>query len=172
MMKNFFYTTIKGLAILVIIGCWGCQDEDSFLDKKVSASLNEQIVFADSAYTMDYLTAIYEGLYFWYNTGSSATATNGSWSEITDECETKWPGGHNVPNQVFDGTFGEPFYNRIAKLWSHFYTRIRQCNIYLENVNEESPLSNALKARTKAEIRFLRSYHYFLPKIGRASCRE
>src|SRR3546814_5389301 len=92
MMKNFFYTTIKGLAILVIIGCWGCQDEDSFLDKKVSASLNEQIVFADSAYTMDYLTAIYEGLYFWYNTGSSATATNGSWSEITDECERKWPG--------------------------------------------------------------------------------
>ncbi len=144
----------------------GCRKADSFLDKKVDASLNEENVFADSARTMDYLAGIYEGLYFWVNT-NTPNARYGPWYEMTDIASTRWPGGHNIPNQVFNGTFGEPFYEKIETLWEHFYTRIRQCNIYLEHiVPGKSPLSSRLSKRTRAEARFLRAYHYFMLMKG------
>ncbi|GAA4305505.1 RagB/SusD family nutrient uptake outer membrane protein [Compostibacter hankyongensis] len=150
--------------ILLFVIQEGCRKTGSFLDQKVGASLNEDIVFSDSAYTMDNLADIYEGLYFWYNT-NTPNSSNGPWDEMTDEAETRWPGGHNIPNQVFEGTFGTEFYNYIQSDWTHFYTRIRQCNIFLQNV-DRSPLSGVLKERTKAEARFLRAYHYFLLMEG------
>lgn len=163
-MKYFSYIFVG--ALLILLSYQGCRKADSFLDKKVDASLNEDNVFSDSARTMDYLAGIYEGLYFWINT-NTPNARYGPWYEMTDIASTRWPGGHNIANQVFNGTFGEPFYNKIETLWSHFYTRIRQCNIYLKHVVPgKSPLSDRLIKRTRAEARFLRAYHYFMLMKG------
>ena len=159
-MKKSLFIIQALLVTVVVLSQWSCKKGSSFLDQKVSAALNEKTVFADSARTMDYLADIYEGLYYWYNT-ATPNGANGPWSEVTDECETKWPGGHNIPNQVFDGTFGDPFYNNMKSSWTHLYSRIRQCNIFMKDV-KTSPLSPALQKRTIAEARFLRAYHYFL----------
>ena len=166
MKKSFFYA-LAGLAIGAIVVIQpGCRKAGSFLDQKVSTALNEQNVFADSARTMDYLAGVYEGLYYWVNTGSP-NGQNGPWNEMTDVASTRWPGGHNIPNQVFTGTFGQPFYDHIDAMWEHFFTRIRQCNLFLKNVRtDHTPFSARLTQRTRAEARFLRAYHYFLLMKG------
>lgn len=159
-MKKILLGVQACVVVLVIFSSWSCKKGGSFLDQKVTTALNEQTVFADSARTMDYLADIYEGLFYWYNSASPNSA-NGPWDEMSDEASTRWPGGQNIPNQVFDGAFGDPFYTNMKNSWTHFYSRIRQCNIFLKDVGE-APLSSALKERTKAEARFLRAYHYFL----------
>ena len=50
---------------------------------------------------------------------------------------------------------------------------IRDCNIFLENIDKVLDLPDYEKMRWVAEVKFLKAYyHYYLFKIGRASCRE
>lgn len=143
-----------------IICLLGCQNADDFLDSKSTSDLNEATVFADSARTMDFLANTYSLLK--YEVGTSGLELNtfgGSLSDMTDEADTKWPGGHNVGNQIIGGTFGTAFKDRSTAIWLYFYQGIRQVNTYLKNV-KESPLSEARKTRTALEARFLRAYFY------------
>jgi hypothetical protein len=39
---------------------------------------------------------------------------------------------------------------------------IKTCNIFLENVDKVTAMDASLKARMKAEARFIRAWHYFL----------
>jgi len=151
----YFLLSFLGLAI-----AYSCQDADSFLDPQSTNDLNEATVFADSARTMDFLANIYSTLK--YEVGTSGYEMNtfgGSLSDMTDESDTRWPGGHNVTNQIISGTFGTAFYDRSTAIWTYFYTAIRQSNIYLKNL-ETTPLSAMRKARTALEVRFLRAFFY------------
>lgn len=52
--------------------------------------------------------------------------------------------------------------SRYKNEWNWHYTGIKTCNIFLENVDRVPNMDAALKERRKAEIRFIRAYHYFM----------
>lgn len=142
----------------------GCKKANSFLDSQSTNDLTEQSVFADSARTGDFLIGIYGRLGV-QSDPVEVNAVGAPFAAATDEAETRWPGGHNVPNQIFQGSFGTNFFSANDRDWSFFYTGIRMTNIYLKNV-DNAPLSPALKAKSKLEARFLRAYFYhFLLKF-------
>lgn len=132
--------------------------KSTFLDSKSTVSLNKEIVFADSANTMDYLT----GLYIDFDLGYTLSSTNSffDYSKMCDEAEGRYPALGNYDKVITQGTFNDFFYSNVAIQWARFYQNIQNVNIFLAEINR-SPLSDALKTRVKAEARFVRAFHYY-----------
>lgn len=165
-MKRSSITTVLIYTVLLLVSLWGCRDPSSFLDPTGLTQLNSKTVFSDSARTMHYLASLYEGLYYWI-APIELDHNNGQWGCVTDVASTRWPSGHNMCEQVFDGLFGNLFFNHIKGDWNNFYKRIRQSNLFLQNVTlRNSPLSPGLTKRTRAEARFFRAYNYFMLMKG------
>jgi hypothetical protein len=54
-----------------------------------------------------------------------------------------------------------PGINRVKYEWGSYYTNIRSCNLFLENIDKNTTLGSALIARMKGEARYLRAQAYF-----------
>src|SRR5690606_3417793 len=120
-MKKIKEISIKFIVVSITI-CAYCGCNKSFLTPTATTDLNEQSVFTDSVRTMEFFVGIYSRMNFGTNVSVEVNSVGGVLSETTDEAETRWPGAHNVPNQVFGGTFGAAFYSKIDNEWSYFYT--------------------------------------------------
>lgn len=158
-MKRIIYKYVLLFQLVVMITAVSCSKQ-GFLDPVVTADLNLEKTFVDSAKTMEFLNNVYNGVS--YLAGPREVNTVGApLSECTDEADSRWPGAHNVPIQIISGNFTGNWMNRNTNDWSYLFSRVRAANIYLAEV-DKSPLSSALKSRTKLEVRFLRAYFYHL----------
>ncbi|WP_460680889.1 RagB/SusD family nutrient uptake outer membrane protein [Mucilaginibacter koreensis] len=90
---------------------------------------------------------MYRNDYFFYNEGASDNAYNGR-------------GDQNGVASLAAGTYDASL-PRIKEEWGIHYSGIKTCNIFLENVDRVTNMDAALKARMKAEARFIRAFHYF-----------
>ena len=45
--------------------------------------------------------------------------------------------------------------------WAYYYSTIKSCNIFLENIDKNTTLSTDVKNRLKAETRFIRAFEHF-----------
>lgn len=144
--------------LLIAASC----SKSNFLDAKSVTDLDEAAVFTDSARTIGILTAIYSSVGASFEPNGALGGGSGGYLDVTDECEPRWTSGGNIPIKFAIGTFSpgdngafssDPFKVETA------YRRIRAANLYLNKV-DGSPLSAALKKRTKAEARFLRGWYY------------
>jgi hypothetical protein len=70
-------------------------------------------------------------------------------------------GDNNGAASIAAGTYDQSL-GRFKSEWSDHYAGIKTCNIFLENVDKVTSMDANLKARMKAEARFLRAWHYFL----------
>lgn len=155
----------KVIIILAILasGFSFCKKNGGFLDKKSTAELNETTVFTDSARTMNYLASIYGDIGFDMDP-RTANGFGGCFSESSDESEGTYIAAGNIDKQITSGIYDNSFYQKLDGDWSYLYAEIRNINIFLKDI-DGSPLSAILKARTKAEARFLRVWYYhFLMK--------
>ncbi|MBA2761283.1 MAG: RagB/SusD family nutrient uptake outer membrane protein [Segetibacter sp.] len=132
-------------------------EKGNFLDTKTTVDLNKEIVFADSANTMDYLSGLYVDLSLGFTLSSDNSGYD--YAKMCDEAEGRYPALGNYDKVVTQGTFSGSFFSTIAGQWANFYQNIQNANILLAEV-DKSPLSAGKKTRTKAEARFLRAYHY------------
>jgi starch-binding outer membrane protein, SusD/RagB family len=94
---------------------------------------------------------IYNGIY-----SSTAVFYNDA---LSDNAFAKLAGSTNA-DIIAGGTF-LPSAQRFQNDWSFYYSGIKSCNIFLENVDKNTSLSIALKDRMKAEVRFIRAWHHF-----------
>jgi hypothetical protein len=162
-MKKIYYI-LPVLVFFFIAAITGCKKANSFLDSQSTNDLTETSVFADSARTSSFLIGIYGRLGF-QSDPIEVNTPGAPFAAATDEAESRWPGGQNIPIQIFQGTFGTNFINANNGDWSFFYTGIRMANTYLKNA-EKAPISANLKVKSKLEARFLRAYFYhFLLKF-------
>jgi hypothetical protein len=92
-------------------------------------------------------TQMYNNDYFFYNEGMSDNAYNGR-------------GDNQGVASLAAGTY-DPSLGRLKQEWGFHYGGIKTCNIFLENVDKVTVMDATLKARMKAEARFIRAYHYF-----------
>lgn len=154
-MKRSSYI-IPAIVILVLAIPACSRKGTDFLDKTESGIINEAITFTDSIRTMEFLTGLYQGI---QNNYKQTNLTNyGSMADCTDEGELMWSGATNYPVPVNLGTINAA-YAWVGNCWTHWYSRIRNSNIYLKNV-KTSPLSPAMQDRTAAEARFMRAWYY------------
>jgi len=138
--------------MLVLASC----NKQSFLDQTQSTDLNEQVVFADSAYTIDFLSGIYADIGFatW-----PKRFGGGGLDACTDEAEGTGLGSINTFIQFATGTVNSNIITKDA--WTTPYTNIRRANILLKNL-PNARFGDDIKVRVKAEARFLRAYYYFI----------
>lgn len=161
MKKQLFFA---GLGFILVAGVQGCK-KNSFLDQTTTESLNEQIVFADSAYTFNFLNNIYSYL------GQDVRPDRSTYSS-DDNCNledmtTQSVGYYAAPQTTFiQGTATanlNPFYqsgtNAKYGVYNSSYTAIRAANLLMKNL-PSTPLADATKVRIKAEARFLRAFMY------------
>ncbi|WP_207534563.1 RagB/SusD family nutrient uptake outer membrane protein [Desertivirga arenae] len=141
--------------ILFSVVTVSCKKE-SFLGKTKSTDLDEQTVFADSAYTMNFLNGIYNDIGFSVHPDRF---NGGGLDAASDEAEGSSSGAVNTYIQFATGTVNPAIITNDA--WSISYTNIRRANIYLKHL-PEATFSKALQTRTKAEARFLRAWYYFI----------
>jgi len=139
-------------ATLVIASC----NKQGFLDQTQSTDLNEQVVFSDSVYTLNFLSSIYADIGFatW-----PRRFGGGGLDACTDEAEGAGLGSINTFIQFATGTVNANIINRDA--WAQSYTNIRRVNILLKNL-PQTKFTDNIKVRVKAEARFLRAYYYFI----------
>lgn len=151
-MKNR-YSIFAVFAMLILAS--SCSKQ-GFLDQTQSSDLNEQVVFSDSVYTMQFLSGIYADIGF-----SSAPKRfgGGGLDASTDEAEGAGLGSINTFIQFATGTVDA---NMITKdAWTIPYTNIRKANIMLKNLPYVK-FGQDIKIRVAAETRFLRAYYYFI----------
>ncbi|MDP4187739.1 MAG: RagB/SusD family nutrient uptake outer membrane protein [Bacteroidota bacterium] len=151
MKKTYVVTVFCLLVILSIISC----TKESFLDKTQSTTLNEQTVFADSAYVMNYLNSIYGNVGF----SSSPSRYTCGLESACDESEPSVAGAGNTVIQFVSGTVSSTIVAKDA--WQNCYSQIRAVNMLLKHL-PTVPFSVDLKKRVKAEARFLRAWYYFI----------
>ncbi|RFZ85074.1 RagB/SusD family nutrient uptake outer membrane protein [Mucilaginibacter terrenus] len=70
-------------------------------------------------------------------------------------------GDNNGVASLAAGTYDASL-GRFKQEWRDHYSGIKTCNIFLENVDKVTSMDAGLKARMKAEARFVRAWHYFI----------
>ena len=147
--KILFFGVLMGLFF------YSCQKQ-SFLDQTQTSELNEDAVFADSAYTINFLSGIYSNIGFstWPD-----RFDGGGLDASSDESEGANSGAMNTYIQFANGTVNPSIITSDA--WRTSYTQIRSTNLLLKNLPDVR-FGDNIKTRVKAEARFLRAYYYFI----------
>lgn len=120
-----------------------CQD----LDVNNPSTISSNDVWSDPALIDMYVNHLYIYLPGWdYN----------MYNNISDEARDNFPG--STPNNFLVGEWNET--NNPLDNWGHSYKYIRVANDFLQNIANAN-VSDEVKSRTSAEVRFIRSMFYF-----------
>jgi hypothetical protein len=111
-------------------------------------------------------------LTFWQTEEDAVNAVNACYGDLynaetyiftvslSDNAYTKSNNG-NLVRDVANGNY-DAAHPLMQQVWSARYAGIRRCNIVLENIDRVIELDESLKSRLKAEVRFIRAFHYFV----------
>lgn len=153
-MKYLFYLLLAVFTIIVV----SCKKD--LLDNTPRDQYSDAVVWKDSTLVLLYLNTIYSGVPSEYESPQDIL------SNYTDDSAnrslTSGSSTNSNRNQYISST--SPF----NSLYTSFYSRIRQCNLFLENVGGLNA-SQELKSRMTAEVRFMRAlyYHFVYNYFGR-----
>ncbi len=146
---------IKHHLSLLILACGvfitACND--SFLNTKPLDQASSSDVWRDGALTEAFVTELYNGL------------GNGGFDEqmlasLSDEAVFTHPG--RGINTINEGTLNPSNLGWVSGTyeWGAMYSRIRACNLALENIPTAEFEDTALKSRLEGEAHFMRAYFY------------
>lgn len=138
---------------LALFGLAAC--DNSVLDVQPKDQLSDQAVFADAGLASAFLADIYRGLghgLYEMQLGSIGDETYFTHGRGIDEVNRSIITASNLA-ALGDTRYFSHF------LWQPTYSRIRQTNIFLENI-EKTSFPDATKSRLKGEALFLRANFY------------
>jgi starch-binding outer membrane protein, SusD/RagB family len=138
-----------------------CQ-KSSLLDDKTNG-LTEEVVFADSIQSMNFLNKIYQDAGYTFGPSRFSSAGGSGNTELaTDNAE----GNDNLSvwgNAYVQGTIGPSNvltgFGTDKDFWATPYRNIRRVNLLLANL-PGTPFAPEIKRRLQAEARFLRAFYY------------
>jgi hypothetical protein len=148
-MKKTLSLLLVGLALTT-----ACQKDD-FLEPRTS-SLTEDSVFADSARTIAFQTAIYSATRFNFDKGR--WSSHGSPEQATDDAEYRYSGGTQLAVVLYAGTY-TPLNFPFTDFYDVPWTNIRRCNLLLSKL-PNAPLRQSTRDRIALETRYLRAWYY------------
>ena len=144
MLKMKIYTTI---IVAFLLLCYGCKK----LDLAPTDRFTELTFWQSSENVNNALNNIYSGIY-----PSSHVFYN---EAMSDNAFTKL-GVNTGADAIVSGNFTASL-PRFQNDWAFYYTGIKSCNIFLENVDQNTTLLPAMKERMKGEAKFVRAWHHF-----------
>lgn len=154
---NFISKKLKlfaGMAA-VSIGLQSCND--GFFDAQPDNLLNIENIFSNRAQTENYWGALYEEIPDIWNQPYTY-----SFSAITDEIDaSNWVNG-----TLSNFNSGALSADNVPSDYVALYRKIRQCGIFIDNVDKSQELLDAQNGATlvkeyKAEAKFLRAFYYW-----------
>lgn len=147
-------------SVILLAGIAACEKKD-LLDPKPNTTLNEETTFSDSARTVDFLFGTYAEISFSFGYRRYTYSSNISCgtAEGCDESVSRLAGATQPFVPLFNGTLNSQQTEPYTWVWSKCWNNIRRANVFISKV-DGSPLSAGMKAMTKAEARFLRSWYY------------
>lgn len=154
--------------LLFAIITYSCTEtSEGFLDPRGKESPDREAVFADSAYTVQFHTALYMQL------GRVASAPHTSTSMLGDFKDYEQATNNSRHSYFTKIDFTTAFakadftqnginanYNSFKITWEEMYQSIQRCNTFLKYY-DDSPLSQKKKDDMVSEARFLRAFYYF-----------
>lgn len=136
------YISLLSFFLLLLIS--SCKKD--FLDSKPMDRYSDADVWQDSTLASLFLNNLYAGI---------PTEFGGT---MTDALSDELYSSSNVA--IYQGAFLPSSMSfSLINMWDNSWSKIRRCNMYLENVNR-LPASAAFKNRTSDEVRFLRALYY------------
>lgn len=114
----------------------------------------------------------YTELTFWQSSQNVNNALNNIYMSIyssqplfynealSDNAFTRLGINSGQPDAIASGNFTSSL-PRFQNDWAGYYAGIKSCNLFLGNVDQNETLSETLKNRMKAEVRFIRAWHHF-----------
>lgn len=145
---NYLYLIACLCLILINTSC------DSFLDKQEDEALNFDKIWNTRENTEKY----------WRNAMSFLPDDGNDWSyapwhAATDEAILAWTRDSEKINKGSWNPSNIPYYQM-----DRFYKGIRECNIFLQNVDRctDPIVTDAMKNMWKTQTRFARAYYYFM----------
>lgn len=92
-------------------------------------------------------SGMYNSQYYFYNEG------------LSDNAYTRLGISAGFPDVIASGSFA-PTLARFIDEWRYYYSGIKSANIFLDNVDRNTTMDAQLRERRKAEVRFIRAWHY------------
>jgi hypothetical protein len=126
---------------------------DSFVNTQPLDQLSESVVWTDPSLAEAFVTEIYGGL------------GNGGFDEqmlasLTDEASFTHPGRNITTITESRSNPENPGWINGTLSWQNMYTRIRACNVALENLKKATTFPKATVDRLNGEAKFMRAYYY------------
>ena len=149
-MKRILITGLVAISILS-----SCK-KGGFLEDRTSSTVTEEMVFSDSARTMNFLVRIYQDAGFSFFKGR--WDSHGNTEQATDDAEYAYSGVGQKAVILYNGTVS-PSNFPFSEFWNLPYTNFRRVNLLLSKL-PTTPLSPALQTRVAGEARFLRAWYY------------
>lgn len=154
---KFNYNNLKALAVLAVtaIGFQGCND--SFFDAQPDNLLNIENIFSNRSQTENYWGGLYQQIPDIWNQPYEFR-----FSAVTDEIDaSNW-----VDATLSNFNSGGLSADNVPSPYVDLYKKIRQCGIFIDNVDRCQELLDAENGPTlvkeyKAEAKFLRAYYYW-----------
>jgi hypothetical protein len=148
-----------GLSALLLLVVTSCQKYLDIVPDNVATIDNAFKMRADAE---KYLFTCYNNLPQFGNEGADPGFMTG------DEFATVYPPQGNINTEMYRIARGEQnIVSPIGNYWDYkFFQAIRECNIFLENVDKVRDLNSLEKKRWIAEVKFLKAYyHYYLLRM-------
>ena len=142
--------------ILCVLALFSCED---WLDKQPTGDMTLDDVFADRIYTQRFLSNIYSRLPV---ESDFADIYQGIWF-----CGNPFVGGCDEMEIAFGGAYSHEINQgswnstNVLPIWTESYNAIRECNIFLERVNDV-PTTQEEKNEWSGEAYFLRAFYHFM----------
>lgn len=144
---------IPTLVAMALLGLGGCSD--NILDVSPKDQLSDEAVFADANLASAFLSDIYRGMNHGLNEMQMASVSDETM--FTHERGTLDVVMSNITSSNLGALDDGRYFS--AYLWQPVYSRIRQTNIFLSQI-EEAKFPEAMKNRMKGEALFLRAFFY------------
>lgn len=162
-MKDYImkYWLLLGLVMALAASC--TESSEGFLDPTDTGTLNEAIVFADSAYVHQFQAKLYRDLSNTYYLDNGLFG-GGYWSfsDASDDSRLIWGGATAQASPAINRAefSGGADFSRFKNHWRVCYENIRRAAIFIKNI-DVAPLSHDRKTQMVAEVRFLRAWYYY-----------
>jgi hypothetical protein len=142
------------VAVVILLTCFSFSCEKGVLDKSPKNEFSETNVWKDANLAKAYLNTVYNGIGQWGMNHDQIPRQMAC--SATDEAWQRGNHGMWVFNQgnITASSFGG------FNVWTPDYKAIRNCNIFIENINKVPDVSADNLKSMKAQARFIRAMNY------------
>jgi len=126
---------------------------DSFVNTKPLDQLSESVVWTDPSLADAFVTELYGGL-------GVGGFNEQMLASLTDEASFTHPGRNITTITESRSNPADPGWINGTLSWQNMYTRIRACNLALENLKKATAFPAATVTRLTGEAKFMRAYFY------------